>query len=161
MGPHKFGVYENWVTSDTQKNKVRATLCALNMCVFSVLVILFRHLAFFSCFPSSWTYLSFPWELSLFSRCTRHHLSCLFISALITLFHSILVSFFFLYVKAAACWVIQYISLLPDPQSIFQYFLQKTEYETIKSQCINSRTSQMSSTFPRAVATAINEVTHI
>lgn len=91
---HKFGVYENWVTSGTQKNKLKLTLCALNMCVFSLFIILFRHLAFFSCFPSSWTYLSFPWELSLFCKCTHHHLSCLFISALITLFHPMLVSFF-------------------------------------------------------------------
>lgn len=31
MGTHKFGVYENWVTSDTQKNKLKVTLCALNI----------------------------------------------------------------------------------------------------------------------------------
>lgn len=117
-------MYENWVTSDTQKNKLKVTLCALN--IYFLFPLFFIDTWHSSRFPFSWTYLSFPWELSLFCKCTHHHLSCLFIWALITLFHLMFISYFFLHVKAVACWVIQYISLFPDTQSIFQYFLQQS-----------------------------------
>lgn len=36
MDTRTFGVYESRVTTDAQQNKVKATLCALSMCVFFV-----------------------------------------------------------------------------------------------------------------------------
>lgn len=117
MDTGTFGVYENRVSTDAQQNKVKATLCALSVCVSSVLLCLLDIL------HSSHVFL--PCEPTSYSPANSHYSVSIHITSAVFNFITSCVSCIFLIVKAATQRLMQRVSLLPDPTKHFPVFPTK------------------------------------